>query len=448
MSSTEPHEPTPAPTLARRRAATIFVLVTVAIDALAIGIILPVLPPLVVEFAGGDEAWGSLVYGAFGTTFALMQFLCSPILGAISDRFGRRPVILLSNLGLGLDYILMALAPSLAWLFVGRVISGICGASFSTAGAYIADVTPPEKRAAGFGMMGAAFGVGFILGPAIGGFLGNLPLHSAVGESIAQRLPFWAAAAITLLNTCYGFFILPESLVRQHRRPIAWRRANPLGALMLLRSHRELFGLAGVMWLFYLAHESLPSTFVLYAEQQYRIETWMVGAMLTWAGVCSLVIQGLLVQPAVRAWGERRALLAGLAFGVAGFFVYGFAPNAWLFALGIPVMSLWGFFGSAAQSLMTRRVSVSEQGQLQGSLTSLRGVAGLIGPSLFTSTYAAAIGPLKHLRVPGAPFLLAGLLLALGILIAERVTRREPAPADTRIDADRDPDAETELVGS
>ncbi|MBL9123263.1 MAG: TCR/Tet family MFS transporter [Planctomycetaceae bacterium] len=420
-------------------AATIFIMVTVVIDALAIGIIVPVLPPLVVQLAGGNEERGAIIYGLFGTTFALMQFIFSPMIGAVSDRFGRRPVILLSNFGLGLDYILMALAPSLGWLFVGRVIAGITGASMSAAGAYIADVTPLSKRAAGFGMLGAAFGLGFILGPAIGGLLGQIG---------GPRLPFWIAAAGTLLNATYGLFILPESLAREHRRAFSWKRANPVGALGLLRAHRELLGLAGVTWLFYLAHESLPSAFVLYAGYRFGWEKGTVGLTLAWAGICSMVIQGTLVQPVVRRFGERRAVLAGLTFGMLGFVIYGLAPTGLLFALGIPVMALWGFYGAASQGLMTRRVSVSEQGQLQGSLTGLRGIAGLIGPGLFTGTYAAAIGPLANWNLPGAPFLLASALLGLGLVIAWQVTQGPVPRHDTRVDSDPDPDPQAELVES
>lgn len=429
----------PPTTNSPRRATLIFIFVTVVLDSLAVGIILPVLPALVVQFSGGSEERGTLVYGLFGTTFALMQFVFSPIMGAVSDRFGRRPVILFSNFGLGLDYILMALAPTLSWLFLGRVIAGITGASFSTAGAYIADVTPPEKRAAGFGMLGAAFGVGFILGPALGGLLGQWG---------GPRLPFWIAAAVTLINATYGLFILPESLSAEHRREFSWSRANPVGALVLLRSHRELFGLAAVTWLFYLAHESLPSTFVLYAGYRYSWDKGAVGLTLAWAGVCSLIIQGTLVRPVVRSWGERRALLGGLMFGVMGFAIYGLAPTGLLFAMGIPVMSLWGFYGAASQGLMTRHVSVSEQGQLQGSLNGLRGIAGLIGPALFTGTFAAAIGPMKSWNLPGAPFLLAAMLLSLGLFVAWRVTRQPLALPDSRLESDRDPDPEAELVGS
>jgi len=239
-----------------RRAALVFIFITILLDMLALGMIIPVLPRLIESFMGGDTASAAKVYGVFGTVWALMQFLSMPVMGSLSDRFGRRPVILLSNLGLGLDYVLMALAPNLKWLFVGRLVSGITAASISTAMAYVADVTSAEKRAAGFGMMGVAFGAGFVLGPAIGGFLG----------SIDPRFPFWAAAAASLLNAAYGWLVLPESLPPERRRPFSWRRANPVGSLHLLRSHPELQGLAGVTFISSLAHAVLPATMVLSAS--------------------------------------------------------------------------------------------------------------------------------------------------------------------------------------
>ena len=398
---------------APRRAALVFIFVTVVLDVLALGIIIPVLPKLVVDFLEGDTARAAGIYGLFGTVWALMQFFFSPVIGALSDRYGRRPVILLSNFGLGLDYILMALAPTVGWLFVGRVISGITGASFTTAGAYIADVTPPERRAAGFGMLSAAFGLGFVLGPAVGGVLG----------SINPRLPFWGAAGFTLVNATYGLFVLPESLPPERRTPFAWRRANPLGSLKLLRSHPELLGLAAVTSLFYLAHEVLPSTFVLYANYRYGWTESTVGLTLAGAGVCAMVVQGGFVQPIVTRFGERKALLAGLMFGVAGFAIYGMAATGPIFLIGIPVMAFWGLFGPAAQGMMTRRVGPSEQGQLQGALNGLRGVSGLIGPGLFTLTFAAFIGSLRDWQLPGAPFLLASLLLAVAAVLAWRITR-------------------------
>lgn len=402
---------------APRQAAVLFILITVALDMLSFGIVIPVLPKLVENFLGGETGRAAQVYGLMGTAWALMQFVCSPIQGALSDRFGRRPVVLLSNLALGLDYILMALAPTVAWLFAGRVISGMAASSFSTAGAYIVDVTTPEKRAAAFGMMGAAFGLGFVLGPAVGGLLGALD----------PRLPFWGAAATSLLNATYGFFVLPESLRTDRRAPFAWRRANPVGSLVLLRSHHELFGLAGAGFLMNLAHAVLPSTAVLYLGYRYGWGPSAVGLTLAAVGVCAMIVQGLLVRPITARLAERRTLIAGLLCGAVGFAIYGLAPTPTIYCLGIPVMAFWGLAGPSAQALMTRRVGPSEQGQLQGAIASLSGIAGLIGPSLFTQTFAAFIGPQAGWHLPGAPFLLATLLLLTGATLAWRATGRTSA---------------------
>src|SRR5260370_11401954 len=300
------------PAQSPRKAALTFIFVTVLIDMLAFGMIIPVLPMLVQNFVGGNAARAAEMYGLFGTAWALMQFVFSPVQGSLSDHFGRRPVILISCAGLGLDFILMALAPNLWWLLVGRVISGITAASFSTAGAYISDVTPPEKRAASFGLIGAAFGVGFVLGPALGGVLG----------AISPRLPFWASAAMALANVCWGLFVLPESLPKEKRVPFSWKNANPLGALKLLRSHPMLTGLAGSYFLMNLAHNVLPSTTVLYMHYRYGWDTRAVGILLAGVGVSSLIVQGFLVKPAVKLLKERRAMAAGLAFGAAGFALY------------------------------------------------------------------------------------------------------------------------------
>jgi DHA1 family tetracycline resistance protein-like MFS transporter len=404
----------PAIAAAPRRAALAFIFVTIVLDMLALGMIIPVLPHLITDFMGGDTAGAARVYGLFGTAWALMQFLSMPVMGALSDRFGRRRVILISNLGLGLDYVLMALAPGLAWLFAGRVISGICAASVSTGMAYVADVTPLERRSAAFGALGVAFGLGFVLGPALGGLLG----------SVDPRLPFWAAAAFSLLNALYGLFVLPESLPPSRRRAFEWRRANPLGSLRLLRSHPELFGLAGVVFLSNLAHAALPATFVLYADYRYGWGARDVGFMLAVIGICSAVVQGGLVGPLVRRFGERRVLLAGLAAGTAGFAVYALAPTGLVFLAGVPVVALWGLASPAAQGLMTRRVGAGEQGELQGANGSVLGIATMIGPGLFAGTFAWFIGDGARLHVPGAAFLLASLLLAAGALLAARVTAR------------------------
>ena len=301
-----------------------------------------------------------------------MQFLFSPILGALSDRFGRRPVVLLSNFGLALDYVLMALAPSLLWLFIGRVISGITSASISTAFAYIADVTAPERRAAVFGKIGAAFGAGFILGPAIGGLLGD----------IDPRLPFWAAAGLSFANTLYGFLILPESLPRERRSPFRWKSANPVGALHLLRSDRVLAGLSVVNFFAQTAHVVLPSTFVLYATYRYGWDTTTVGLTLAMVGICAMVVQGMAIGPIVRRFGERRALMLGLGCGAAGFLIFALAPTGPLSWLGIPVMALWGVSGAAIQALMTRLVAPRPAGPAAGRQyqRAKRGAAGRAVP--------------------------------------------------------------------
>jgi DHA1 family tetracycline resistance protein-like MFS transporter len=399
---------------AARRATLVFIFITVMLDMLALGLIMPVLPKLVEGFVGGNTARASEIFGLFGTAWALMQFLCSPVLGALSDRYGRRPVILVSNFGLGLDYILMALAPSLAWLFVGRVISGITSASIPTAFAYIADVTPAEKRSAAFGLLGAAFGLGFIIGPAAGGMLGTFD----------PRLPFWVAAVLSLLNGCYGLFVLPESLPPERRSPFRWRSANPIGSLVLLRSHPELFGLAGVNFLGYLAHVVLPTIFVLYAGYRYGWDEWTVGLVLAIVGVCAVVIQAGLTGPVARALGDRTTLLIGLVCGAIGFVIFGLAPTGTIFCVGIPVMALWGLASPAVMGLMSRHVGPSEQGQLQGANNSIDGIANLIGPGIFALSFAYAISAGRAFDMPGAPFLLAALFLFAAAVLAWFVTRQ------------------------
>jgi MFS transporter, DHA1 family, tetracycline resistance protein len=401
-----------APSIAPPRAAFIFLFITVLLDMLALGIIVPVLPKLVVDLLAGDTAHAAVVYGIFGTAWALMQFLVSPLHGALSDRFGRRPMILLSNFGLGLDYILMALAPNLWWLFVGRVISGISAASIATSYAYVADVTAPEQRSARFGLLGVAFGAGFVLGPALGGLAGN----------VDPRLPFWIAAALSLANTLYGLLVLPESLPPERRASFAWRRANPLGSLALLRAQRQLLGLATVHLLGQLAHASLPNIAVLYMMYRYGWDERAVGFTMAAVGVCAMVVQGALIGPAVARFGERAALLVGLVFGVAGFAAFGLAATGITFLVGIPLLALWGFASPSLFGLMSRRVGASEQGRLQGANASITGVANLIGPGLFAQTFAISIGAGRW-HLPGAAFVLAALMLVVAVVIAVPTTR-------------------------
>ncbi|WP_291605190.1 TCR/Tet family MFS transporter [Bradyrhizobium sp.] len=395
-----------------RTGAVAFIFVTVVLDMLALGLIMPILPKLVQSFADDDAGRAARIFGLFGTAWALMQFVSSPVLGGLSDHFGRRPVILLSNFGLAADYVLMALAPNLIWLFVGRVISGITAASISTAFAYIADLTPPDRRASIFGKIGAAFGIGFVLGPALGGVLGD----------VDPRLPFWAAAGLSFANALYGFLILPESLAPERRTPFRWRTANPLGALRLLGSHRVLAGLSAANLLGQIAHVVLPSMFVLYTTYRYGWDAKTVGLTLAIVGICAGVIQGFGVSLMVRHLGERGALLLGLFCGAIGFIVFGAAPTGILFWLGIPAMALWGAAGAATQSLMTRIVGPDEQGRLQGANSSVQSVAQLIGPFTFTLTFSYFIGASAPLHLPGAPFLLASVLLVAAFAIAARST--------------------------
>ena len=385
-----------------RRAAFAFVFVTVLLDMFAIGIIIPVLPKLVEDFMGGDTARAAIVYGMFGTAWALMQFLFSPVLGSLSDRFGRRPIILLSNFGLGLDYILMALAPNLRWLFVGRVISGITAASISTAGAYIADVTPPEQRAAKFGMLGAAFGAGFVVGPALGGLLGD----------INPRLPFWVAAGFSLANGLYGLFVLPESLKRERRMPFSWRKANPVGALQAAALASRAVGTR-------LGDLPQQSRARRAAERRRALHglSLQLGYEAQWvccwrASACARSsCRGSWSARVVRALGERQHDSRRARGRRRRLHDPGDGAERRDVRVGMVVMSLWGLMGPALQGVMTRLVSPSEQGQLQGANSSVLGIATLIGPILFTQTFATFIGAHRDWHLPGAPFLLSALLL-------------------------------------
>ena len=403
----------------RRRAAVIFVFVTVTIDMLAFGIIIPVLPHLIVELIGGSIAKAAVWSSGFGTLFMLMQFVCSPIQGTLSDRFGRRTVILISSFGLGIDFIVMALAPFLWLLFIGRAVSGMCAASFSTANAYIADTTPREKRAAAFGMMGGAFAIGFIVGPALGGFLGHLWI----------RLPFWVAACLSLVNFCYGFFVLPESLPKERRSArFDWRHANPLGSLLLLKRYPQVLALAAVFFLLALAQFSLNSTYVLYTDFRYGWGPQTVGYTLGIVGLCTGVVQAVLVRRLMPRLGERRMIVTGLALLMVGYAVFGFAPDAWIFLCGIPFLTLGGLAGPPAQSMITHQVDPHEQGRLQGALTSLQSLAGIFGPALFANIFALFISkraPTGHL--PGAAFVLAAALAFAALLLTVRATRDMPA---------------------
>ena len=400
-----------------RQAAVAFIFVTVTLDMLTVGLIGPVLPKLILNFLGGNMKNAADWNGWFGLVFALMQFFFSPVLGVLSDKFGRRPVILLSNLGLGLDYIVMAVAPSMSWLFLGRIISGITTSSIPTAMAYIADVVPNEKRAGAFGMIGVAFGVGFVLGPAIGGLLGD----------VDPRLPFWVAAGFSLMNWLWGYFVVPESLAAEKRKEFTLRRANPLGSLVLLRSHHELWRLATIQFLAYVAH-NVFTVWALYAIYRYAWSAGMIGLSLAIVGVCTAVISAGLTPQMVKHFGERRTLYIGQFFGATGMFIAGLARNGAIFLGSIPIISMWNISMPAAQGMMTRRVSEREQGELQGALGSLRSITFIIGPVLFSRVFGWFIDPKHSFQVPGAPYYLAGALLFTAMLMSTRLEQTPVAP--------------------
>jgi len=403
------------PNLSVRRPTVAFVFVAVMLDMIALGITVPVLPGLIQQLLHGQASQAARWVGWFGAIWAVMQFIFSPIIGSLSDRFGRRPVLLASMFGQAADYVLMALAPTIVWLLIGRIISGVTSSSYSTANAYIADVTPPDERAARFGLLGAAFGIGFIAGPVIGGLLGQFD----------PRWPFWGAGALCFVNGLYGLFVVPESLRPEHRSPFSLHVANPIGSLDLYRSAPGLFALSGVIFLFYLAHQVLQSTWVLYAAYRYHWNTEMMGVSLMVVGVGTILVQAFLVQRFVGRFGERGALYTGLVAGAIGFAFFGAAPTGWLFLAVIPVFSLMDLMGPGVQGLMSRSIPANQQGRLQGANASLMAFASAFGPILFTEVFARTITRWSAVAPPGTPFFLAGVLMVLALLLA--VSSR-PAP--------------------
>lgn len=398
---------------ARFQPALAFIFVTAVLDVMAMGLVIPVLPALIEEFAGSNAAAG-LWNGVMVALWAGMQFIFSPIIGSLSDRYGRRPTILISAAGLAADWVLMALAPNLWWLAVGRIIGGITSSSFTAVFAYMADITEPEKRARAYGLIGAAFSAGFVAGPALGGVLGEF----------GPRVPFWAAAGMSALAFLYGLVVLPESLPKDRRMAFSWARANPFGALRLLRSHPELSGLAVVNFLLYFAHHVFSAVFVLYAAVRYGWGALEVGALLAMVGALDMVVQGVLVGPVVKRFGDRRTMVFGLAAGAVGITCMGLAPTGLLFVLAMFPNALWGLAMPTLQALMTQRVSEREQGQLQGANNSVASIAGVASPLFFGWVYemSAADFPGLSLLIAAAILLLAA---AIGALVARRAVRRE-----------------------
>jgi DHA1 family tetracycline resistance protein-like MFS transporter len=402
-----------------RKPALAFIFITLLLDVIGFGIIIPVLPKLITHLTGGTLSDAARYGGWMLFAFASMQFLFSPVLGNLSDQYGRRPVLLTALFGFGIDYLFLAFAPSIAWLFVGRIIAGITGASFTTASAYIADISTPENRAQNFGMIGAAFGLGFIIGPVIGGVLGQF----------GPRVPFLAAAGLTLLNWLYGYFVLPESLAKENRRPFSWRRANPVGSLRQLRRYPVILGLVTSLVFLYIAAHATQSTWSYFTMYQFHWTEKWVGYSLGAVGLLTALVQGVLIR-FINPWlGNKRSVLIGLSFYVVGFTLFAFAGQAWMmFAFLVPYC-LGGIAIPALQSIMAGQVPPSEQGELQGALTSLVSLTSIVGPPLMTNLFSFFTGPKAPVHFPGAAFLTGAVLTLISLVLVMRSLRGYVAPA-------------------
>lgn len=404
----------------KRTAALGFIFVTILIDVIGFGIIIPVLPTLIKELTGGNIT-DAARYGSWLTfAYAVMQFICSPIIGAMSDRFGRRPVLLFSLLGLGVDYIFQAFSPTILLLFIGRVIAGIAGASFTTATAYIADISEPEKRAQNFGLIGVAFGIGFIIGPAIGGLCAEWGHHlgSSPHFDWAVRLPFVIAAVFSLLNVLYGFFVLPESLHHDNRRSFNWKRANPVGSLMNIRRYPVVSGLSVSFFLIYIASHAVQSNWAYYTIYKFNWSSLMVGISLSVVGVLVAIVQGGLIRFTIPRLGEKNSVYAGLALYVLGMVLFAFASQGWMmFAFLVPYC-LGGICGPALQGIISNQVPANEQGELQGALTSLVSVTSFLGPIIMNNIFAYFTGEKAPFKFSGMPFIAGAAMMLVSIFFA------------------------------
>lgn len=410
---------------ASREPALKFIFVTMVLSVLGFGLFIPVLPGVVKGFQHGDEAAGSHMYGVLVGVYAALQFVGSPILGALSDRFGRRRVILIALAGSSIDYVIMALATSvlvsgtanaaslalgMTWLFIARVISGFTAGVMATANAYVADVMPPEKRAHGFGILGAAFGIGFIIGPLLGGFLGGISL----------QLPFWFAAGCSMLNWIYGYFVLPESLKPENRRAFEWKRANPIGALKVLGRFPAVRGVADAYFMLMLSQTVLYSTWVLCMQYRYHWTTGQVGTSLGIAGVMSAIVQATLVKKIVPKLGDSRAVITGLSITIFALICYGLAPVGWMIYLIIPIGAFGGMAGPAVQSYITKHVPANEQGAVQGIFGGLASLAGIPGPLIGTWSFGWAVGHGMPAWLAGIAFFEGALIVTLALMLVIR----------------------------
>ncbi|MFT3706337.1 MAG: TCR/Tet family MFS transporter [Archangium sp.] len=419
----------------KRKPALGFIVVTLFIDILGLGLIIPILPRLVESFVGNDPTEGAFYVGALIATYAVMQFIFSPIMGSVSDRFGRRPVLLLSLFGVGFDYVLLAFAPSLGWFFVGRVVAGLCGASIGTAAAYIADVSPPEKRAQNFGLIGMAFGLGFVAGPLLSAFLAKVELTlpgfiaNLTGYPVLPgiRFPFLVAATLALANALYGLFVVPESLAAENRRPFSWARANPIGTLGALSKYPVVFGLGIALFLAGVAQRCLESVWVLYTEHRYHWDVTATGVSLGVVGIAAAIVQGGLVRRILPKLGERKALTIGMTITIVAFLGYGLAPWGWMLYVVLAFGSFGGIAMPAAQGLLSKSVPPNEQGMLQGGVASVNSITAILGPPLATNLFGYFVSPKAPFALPGASFFAASFIALIALLVARATFKRIPA---------------------
>lgn len=402
------------PMNSNRKAAIGFIFVTLLIDVTGLGLIIPVVPKLIEDLLHTTNISKVALFGGLLTfSYAIMQFLFAPVLGNLSDKYGRRPVLLFSLLGFGLDYLLLAFAPSIGWLFVGRIIAGITGASMTTASAYIADISTPETRAQNFGMIGAAFGLGFIVGPMIGGLLGEM----------GPRIPFLVAASLALLNAAYGYFVLPESLEANNRRSFEWKRANPISSLKNLSRFPAVAGLIVSFFLIYIASHAVQSNWSYFNIEKFKWTPKMIGISLAVVGVLVSLVQGVLVRFVNPKIGNERSVYVGLGLYTIGLILFGLASQSWMmFAFLIPYC-LGGISGPGLQAIISGSVPANEQGELQGSLTSIISITSIVGPLIMSNLFAFFTGPIAPFYFPGAPFMLAALLMLLSCFFAYKALR-------------------------
>ncbi|SEB19324.1 TCR/Tet family MFS transporter [Pedobacter hartonius] len=398
----------------QKKSAIGFIFITLLIDFTGYGIIIPVLPRLIEELTGGGISVAAVYGGWLTISYSTMQFIGAPVLGGLSDRFGRRPVLLASLLGLGLDYVFLAFAPTIVWLFVGRIVAGITGASFTTAMAYIADVSEPEKRAQNFGMIGAAFGIGFIVGPVIGGLFSQFGL----------RVPFLISAGLALVNWLYGYFILPESLAKENRRAFDWKRANPIGSLLHIKKYPALVGLLVALFLLYVAGNSVQSSWTYYTMEKFHWNEAMVGYSLGFIGIAVGTVQGGLIRVIIPKIGKVKAVFYGLVLYIISFVLFAFATQSWMmFAFALPYCFA-GIFNPAIQGLLSNDIPANEQGELQGVTAGLMSLSSIIGPLIMTNLFAYFTSKESSVYFPGAPFILAAVLTVIGLVICSRSLKK------------------------